>query len=129
MRAASRHPKNRCGRWGTLRGAPLSLRTVGACGWNCERLRVAVSGPSAGRAQSKADLAFRAFRTRYHLRAAHSLFRVRTDPRPRDLAACEGARIKLFDPRGYTGRAAEEEADRRAGRAGPLWLKNLFIRS
>lgn len=47
----------------------------------------------------------------------------------RNAAAFKGARVRLFDPRGYTPSAYEEDADwRSAGRAGPLWLRNLFIR-
>lgn len=48
----------------------------------------------------------------------------------RNSAAFRGARVKLFDPRGYTADAAEEEGDwRDAARTGPLWLKNLFVRA
>lgn len=48
----------------------------------------------------------------------------------RNPAAFKGARVKLFDPWGYTPDAIEEDADwRDAGRAGPLWLKNLFVRA
>ncbi|MBL7373054.1 VapC toxin family PIN domain ribonuclease, partial [Escherichia coli] len=48
----------------------------------------------------------------------------------RNAAAYRGARLKLFDPRGYTADAAEDEGDwRDAARTGPLWLKNLFVRA
>lgn len=48
----------------------------------------------------------------------------------RNTAAFKGMRVKLFDPRGYTPDAAEEEGDwRDAARTGPLWLKNLFVRA
>jgi len=46
----------------------------------------------------------------------------------RNTAAFRGARVKLFDPHGYTADA--EEGDwRDAARTGPLWLKNLFVRA
>jgi toxin FitB len=46
-----------------------------------------------------------------------------------DRAAFKGARVKLFDPRGYRPEAIDEDADwRTAGRGGPAWLRNLFIR-
>jgi predicted nucleic acid-binding protein len=45
-------------------------------------------------------------------------------------AAFKGARLKLFDPRGYQPDEVEDDEDwRDAGRSGPLWLRNLFIRS
>lgn len=45
-------------------------------------------------------------------------------------AAFRGARVKLFDPRGYTPEAAADDADwREAARTGPLWLRNLFVRA
>lgn len=48
----------------------------------------------------------------------------------RNAAAFKGARVKLFDPRGYTPDALEEDGDwRDASRTGPLWLKNLFVRA
>jgi predicted nucleic acid-binding protein len=48
----------------------------------------------------------------------------------RNTAAFKGARLKLFDPQGYTADAAEDEGDwRDAARTGPLWLKNLFVRA
>lgn len=45
-----------------------------------------------------------------------------------NVAAFKMGRIKLFNPWGYD--ADEEETDwRQAGKTGPLWLKNLFIRT
>jgi predicted nucleic acid-binding protein len=47
----------------------------------------------------------------------------------RNLAAFKGARVKLFDPRGYQDDGVEEDVDwRAAARNGPLWLRNLFVR-
>jgi predicted nucleic acid-binding protein len=44
-----------------------------------------------------------------------------------NLAAFKGVRLKLFDPRGY--QPSEDEGDwRTAGRNGPLWLRNFFVR-
>jgi predicted nucleic acid-binding protein len=47
----------------------------------------------------------------------------------RNAAAFKGARVKLFDPRGY--RAAEEEDTdwRAAVRSSAAWLRNPFVRS
>jgi len=48
----------------------------------------------------------------------------------RNTGAFKGAKVKLFDPRGYTPDAADEEGDwRDAARTGPLWFKNLFVRA
>jgi predicted nucleic acid-binding protein len=48
----------------------------------------------------------------------------------RESAAFRGGRIKVFNPSGYSPDAAEDETDwREAARNGPLWLKNLFIRT
>jgi predicted nucleic acid-binding protein len=49
----------------------------------------------------------------------------------RNTSAFRGARIKLFNPWGYTPDAAEDDAGDwdRAARTGPLWLKNLFVRT
>lgn len=48
----------------------------------------------------------------------------------RDLAAFKTGRVKLFNPWGYAADAAEEDSDwRQASRTGPLWLKNLFVRT
>ena len=39
-------------------------------------------------------------------------------------------KVKVFNPWGYTPEALEEDADwGQAAKAGPLWLKNLFVRS
>ncbi|UYY60338.1 PIN domain-containing protein [Sphingomonas sp. S2-65] len=47
----------------------------------------------------------------------------------RNKAAFKGARVRLYDPTGYRPAETEDEADwRTAGRGGPLWLRNLFIR-
>ena len=48
----------------------------------------------------------------------------------RSPAAFKSGRVKVFNPWGYTPDASEEDADwRKAARAGPQWLKNLFIRT
>ncbi len=48
----------------------------------------------------------------------------------RHARAFKGSRIKLFNPWGYTPDALDDDADwRQAGRTGPLWLKNLFVRA
>lgn len=53
----------------------------------------------------------------------HRLVLVTSNP-----AAFKLGRLKLFDPWGY--QKQEEEADwRQAARTGPLWLKNLFVRT
>ena len=46
----------------------------------------------------------------------------------RNTAAFKAGRVKLFNPWGYT---PEDEGDDwgQAGRSGPLWLKNLFVRT
>lgn len=47
----------------------------------------------------------------------------------RNVAAFKGARLKLFDPKGYQPDAVDEDGDwRAAARNGPLWLRNLFVR-
>jgi predicted nucleic acid-binding protein len=47
----------------------------------------------------------------------------------RNSAAFKGARLKLFDPKGYQPDAVDEDGDwRAAARNGPLWLRNLFVR-
>ena len=47
----------------------------------------------------------------------------------RNKAAFKGARVRLYDPTGYRPAETEDAADwRTAGRSGPLWLRNLFIR-
>ena len=48
----------------------------------------------------------------------------------RETAAFRAGRVKLFNPWGYTPDADEEAGDwRQAARSGPLWLKNLFVRT
>ncbi len=49
----------------------------------------------------------------------------------RQTAAFKGARVKLFNPVGYRPEADDpDDGDwRQAGRSGPLWLKNLFVRA
>lgn len=49
----------------------------------------------------------------------------------RNTAAFKGGRVKLFNPWGYTPDAADEADEEwdRASRTGPLWLKNLFVRT
>jgi len=38
--------------------------------------------------------------------------------------------VKLFDPWGYQPSDEPDEGDwRSAGRSGPLWLRNLFVRA
>jgi predicted nucleic acid-binding protein len=47
----------------------------------------------------------------------------------RKSAAFKGARIKLFDPKGYQRDSVDEDGDwRAAARNGPLWLRSLFVR-
>lgn len=46
----------------------------------------------------------------------------------RDTTAFKGGRVKTFNPWGYAP-AAEDMDWGQASRTGPLWLKNLFIRS
>lgn len=56
--------------------------------------------------------------------AEHSLTLV-----TRNAPAFKGAKVKLFNPWGYSPEAIDEDEDwRQAGRSGPLWLKNLFVR-
>jgi toxin FitB len=49
----------------------------------------------------------------------------------RNTAAFKGGRVKLFNPWGYTPEAGVDEGEEwdRASRTGPLWLKNLFVRT
>lgn len=47
----------------------------------------------------------------------------------RQTAAFKGSRVKLFNPWGYKPEDEEEADWREAGRTGPLWLKNLFVRA
>lgn len=45
-------------------------------------------------------------------------------------AAFKAGRVKVLDPWAYTPNAADEDGDwRQAAKAGPLWLKNLFVRA
>lgn len=45
-------------------------------------------------------------------------------------AAFKTGRVKVFNPWGYAPDAFDEEADwGQAARTGPLWLKNLFVRT
>lgn len=45
-------------------------------------------------------------------------------------AAFRAGRVKVFNPWGYAPDPAEEEGDwGQAGRTGPLWLRNLFVRT
>ena len=44
--------------------------------------------------------------------------------------AFKGGRVKLLNPWAYTSEVAEDDGDwRQAAKAGPLWLKNLFVRA
>jgi predicted nucleic acid-binding protein len=48
----------------------------------------------------------------------------------RNLAAFKAGKVKLFNPLGFTPEAVDEDGDwGLASRAGPLWLKNLFVRT
>ncbi|RYG87401.1 MAG: PIN domain-containing protein [Alphaproteobacteria bacterium] len=48
----------------------------------------------------------------------------------RNIAAFKAGRVKTFNPWGYTPDAEDEAMDwGQASRTGPVWLKNLFIRS
>ncbi|HWI85829.1 MAG TPA: type II toxin-antitoxin system VapC family toxin [Sphingomonas sp.] len=47
----------------------------------------------------------------------------------RQTAAFKAGRVKLFNPWGYTAAEDEDTDWRQAGRTGPLWLKNLFVRA
>lgn len=47
----------------------------------------------------------------------------------RSTAAFKAGRVKTFNPWGYSAEAAEEEDWGQAARTGPLWLKNLFVRT
>jgi len=48
----------------------------------------------------------------------------------RNLTAFKSGRVKLFNPWGYKADTVEEDGDwRQVAKTGPLWLKNLFIRS
>ena len=47
----------------------------------------------------------------------------------RQTAAFKGARLKLFNPWGYTPEDDDDTDWRQAARSGPVWLKNLFVRA
>jgi predicted nucleic acid-binding protein len=47
----------------------------------------------------------------------------------RETAAFRAGRVKVFNPWGYSPEAAEEGDWAQLAKAGPVWLKNLFIRS
>lgn len=48
----------------------------------------------------------------------------------RNVAAFKAGRVKTFNPWGYAPAPAEDDSDwRQVARTGPLWLRNLFIRS
>jgi predicted nucleic acid-binding protein len=48
----------------------------------------------------------------------------------RNTASFKSGRVKLFNPWGYTPETAEDDSDwDQAARTGPLWLKNLFVRT
>jgi predicted nucleic acid-binding protein len=47
----------------------------------------------------------------------------------RQTAAFKGARVKLFNPWGYTPEDEDDSDWRQAARTGPVWLKNLFVRA
>lgn len=48
----------------------------------------------------------------------------------REVAAFKASRVKLLNPRGYAADDPEQDADwRQAAKAGPAWLKNLFVRA
>jgi toxin FitB len=47
----------------------------------------------------------------------------------RQTGAFKGARVKLFNPWGYTPEDEDDADWRQAARTGPVWLKNLFVRA
>ena len=48
----------------------------------------------------------------------------------RNVAAFKAGRVKTFNPWGYAPEPTEDDADwRQVARTGPMWLRNLFIRS
>lgn len=48
----------------------------------------------------------------------------------REVETFRAGRVKTFNPWGYAPVAEDEDGDwRQAARSGPMWLKNLFIRS
>ncbi|WP_313540090.1 PIN domain-containing protein [Sphingomonas sp.] len=46
-----------------------------------------------------------------------------------DAAAYRGVRLKLFDPRRYDPDEAVDDWRAAAARSGPVWFRNLFLRS
>ena len=46
----------------------------------------------------------------------------------RQTTTFKGARLKLFNPWGYTPEDEDDTDWRQAARSGPVWLKNLFVR-
>jgi toxin FitB len=46
-----------------------------------------------------------------------------------DRTAYKGLRLKLLDPRSYEAETSDDNDWRTANRNGPLWLRNLFLRS
>lgn len=46
-----------------------------------------------------------------------------------EAAAYRGARLKLFDPRRYDPEEVADDWRAAAQRSGPLWFRNLFLRS
>jgi predicted nucleic acid-binding protein len=47
----------------------------------------------------------------------------------RNTSAFKAGRVKLFNPWGYTPDAHDDDDWGQAARTGPLWLKNLFVRT
>lgn len=47
----------------------------------------------------------------------------------RNTAAFRTGKVKLFNPWGYTPAEGEDSGWDEAARAGPLWLRNLFVRT
>ncbi|MES2443264.1 MAG: type II toxin-antitoxin system VapC family toxin [Pseudomonadota bacterium] len=47
----------------------------------------------------------------------------------RNTGAFKAGRVKTFNPWGYTPDAAEDDDWGQAARTGPMWLKNLFVRT
>jgi len=47
----------------------------------------------------------------------------------RNTAAFKAGRVKVFNPWGYTPDADEDGDWGQAARTGPMWLKNLFVRT